>query len=86
MACIVCDHVINENRDIHLVTHDLDDDQWGFLCGKDDHQIENYKLISLKQVTDIDQSVNELYNLPLGYGADRESITSTWNLFKQNLV
>ncbi len=83
VACIVCNHVLNNERDILLVTHDLDDGQWGFLCGQDDHMINNYKIISLKEVLDIDKSINEIYDMPLGYGAERKSKNSSWKPFKQ---
>lgn len=83
VVCIACDHVINKEREILLVTHNADDGQWGFLCGQSDHKITNYKLISLKEVIEIDNSVNEIYNLPLGYGAERNSRKTRWNLFRQ---
>jgi hypothetical protein len=83
VACIVCDHVINKQRDILLVTHDADDGQWGFLCGSEDHQIENYKLISLNHVIEIDESVNGLHDMPVGFGAEREKVGADWEPFKQ---
>ncbi|WP_053978593.1 immunity protein Imm33 domain-containing protein [Mangrovimonas xylaniphaga] len=83
VACIVCDHVLNRTRDILFVTHDLDDGQWSFLCGGEDHEMRNYKLISLKQVIEIDESVNDLYEMPLGFGADRKKIGAKWEPFKQ---
>ena len=83
VACIVCDHVINKQRDILLVTHDEEDGQWGFLCGADDHEMADYKLITLKNVIKIDESVNGLHDMPLGYGGERKKVGADWNVFKQ---
>jgi len=83
VSCIVCDHVMNREREILLVTHDMGDGQWGFLCGEEDHNMENYKLISLKEVIEIDNSVNELYEIPLGFGATRGTQEQKWKPFKQ---
>lgn len=85
VACIVCDHIINTKRDIKYVTHDVEDGQWSFLCGEDDHEMANYKLVSLKNVIDLDLSVNDLYEMPLGYGAIRESKGMKWEPFKQEI-
>ena len=82
VACVVCDHVISKQRDILLVTHDAEDGQWGFLCGAEDHEMANYRLISLKNVIRIDESVNGLHDMPLGYGAEREKVGASWQAFK----
>ena len=52
-ACIVCDHVLSKKRPILYATHESEGD-WQFLCGQDDHTAENAKVISLKQVTELD--------------------------------
>lgn len=83
VACIVCDHVINKHRDILLVTHDAEDGQWGFLCGAEDHEMVNYKLIAIKNAIEIDESVNELHDMPLGFGAERKKVGADWHIFKQ---
>ena len=83
VVCIVCDHVVNKERPIKLATHDDEDGQWGFLCGEAGHQMKNYMLISLTQIIDIDASVNDLYEMPMGYGATREEVGEEWKPFKQ---
>jgi hypothetical protein len=82
-ACFVCDHVMNRIRPILLVTHDEDDEYeyWQFLCGESDHDESNIKIISIKQATDIDPSINDLYEMPVGVSADRKSITDQWEPF-----
>jgi hypothetical protein len=40
------------------------------------------KLISLKQATELDSTINELFEMPLGFGAERNSIKDKWKLYK----
>ena len=81
-ACIVCDHVLNGKRPILHVTHDAEDGYWQFLCGQDHHEDTIAKLISLKQATELDSTINELFEMPLGFGAERNSIKDKWKLYK----
>lgn len=80
-ACIVCNHVLNKERPILYAAHDGEAD-WQFLCGQDDHTEENAKIISLKQVTELDQTVNDLYEMPIKVGAERKSVKDKWQPFK----
>lgn len=83
VACIVCDHVVNKERPIKLVTHDEGDGQWGFLCGEIGHQTKNYMLISISEVINIDKSMNDLAEIPMGFGATRDEVGGQWKFFKQ---
>ncbi len=80
-SCIVCEHVLAKERPILHVTHD-DDGMWQFLCGAEGHSPENAKVIGLGQAVELDQSINDLYEMPLGVGAERESLNDTWQPFK----
>lgn len=80
-ACIVCDHILNKERPILYVAHDNDGD-WQFLCGDDDHHEGIAKVISLKQVTEIDESINDLYEMPTNVSAFRQSIGAKWQPFR----
>lgn len=80
-ACFTCDHVLNRERPILYASHDIEGD-WQFLCGQEDHTEENAKIISLKQTTDLDSTINELYEMPLGFGADRKTVKDKWTPFK----
>ena len=81
-ACFVCDHVLSKQRPILFVSHEADDGCWQFLCGQNDHIESNIKIISLKQATEIDQTINDLFEMPLGIGAERVSINDKWQPFK----
>src|SRR5688572_28215953 len=79
-ACFSCAHVLTEREPILTVTHDHDG-SWQFLCGQE-HSEADAKIISLKQATDIDPSVNGLYAMPTGVGADRASKDAEWVPYK----
>ena len=81
-ACIVCCHVLQNTAPILYVTHDEEDGMWQFLCGNKNHDSDQAKIISLGEVTSIDSSINELHEMPVGVGAERESRSSQWRLFK----
>jgi hypothetical protein len=81
-ACFVCDHVLNKERDILFVTQDKDDYSWQFLCGKDDHTDSSIKIISMEEATDLDSSINDLFEMPEGFGAEREKVGLKWNPFR----
>jgi len=80
-AVFTCDHVLDKERPVLFASHDNDGD-WQFMCGHDDHTEGNAKLISLKQAVDLDNSINDLYEMPLGYGAQRKSVGAKWVPFK----
>ena len=79
-ACFSCQHVVTSGQPILSVMHDHDG-SWQFLCGQD-HREADAKIISLKQVTEIDPSINELYEMPAGVGADRATKESEWKPYK----
>ena len=81
-ACFVCDHVLSKQRAILYVAHDKEDGSWQFLCGQDDHTDANAKIISLKQATEIDSTINDLYEMPLGVGAERKNTKDKWTPFR----
>ena len=80
-AIFTCNHVIDEKCPILYATHDNDGD-WQFLCGQNDHAEENAKIISLKNAVELDKTLNDLYEMPNGIGAERVGIGEKWKLFK----
>lgn len=81
-AVFTCNHVL-EGEPILYATHDSDGD-WQFLCGHDNHTEEDAKVISLKQVVELDKTVNELYEMPIGVGAERDSVGAKWIPFNNH--
>ena len=80
-ACFVCDHILRRQRPILHVTHDHDG-YWQFICGQNDHYETNGKVISIEEATKIDNTINDLYEMPMGVGADRESVNDKWVPYK----
>ncbi|MCG8578649.1 MAG: hypothetical protein MI866_01950 [Bacteroidales bacterium] len=81
-ACFVCDHVLNKEREILFVTHDKDDSSWQFLCGESDHTENNIKVISMGETVDMDNTINDLFEMPEGFGAEIKEIGEKWTPFK----
>ncbi|WKB82441.1 hypothetical protein [Cellulophaga omnivescoria] len=80
-AVFTCNHVTDEKSPILYATHDSDGD-WQFLCGQNDHTEENTKIISLKNAVELDNTLNELFEMPNGVGAERYEIGKKWYPFK----
>jgi hypothetical protein len=69
--------VIEEGKPILLVTHDQDDVAWQFQTRKT-IPASDAKVVALDEIIFRDPSVVELADLPLGWSAIRDSITSPW--------
>ncbi|WP_282124785.1 hypothetical protein [Algibacter mikhailovii] len=80
-AVFTCNHVTDEKSPILYATHDIDGD-WQFLCGQNNHAEEKAKIISLKNAVELDNTLNELFEMPIGVGAERNGIGEKWNPFR----
>ncbi len=69
--------IVSRQSEILLVSHDEDDGMWEFLDGEDVCE-ENAVVVSMFEMSQIDESINELYDLPLGWIAYRENKTTEW--------
>ena len=76
-AVFTCKHVLEDNKVIQLVMHDSDDGSWQFLCNEK-HSESDGRILSLEEITEIDNSVNTLHDLPLGYCATRDLKHNKW--------
>lgn len=81
-ATITCCHIIENGEPILYVSHDEDDGMWQFLCGKT-HGTDEAKLVSLKSIFDLDNSVGILKDMPCGYYAERKTQNDEWRVRKQ---
>lgn len=80
-AAIICCHVLNKEEPILYVFHD-EDGSWQILCEKE-HETGDAKVVSLKSVFDLDNSVVEVANIPCGYVAERRHKEDDWLIRKQ---
>ncbi len=81
-ATIICGHILDEARPILYVSHDEDDGKWQFLCGQT-HEIDEARLVSLKAVSDLDNSVGVLKDMPCGCCAERKTRNDNWIVKKR---
>ncbi|NMC59991.1 MAG: hypothetical protein GYA51_11530 [Candidatus Methanofastidiosa archaeon] len=66
---------------ILYVSHDKDDGAWQFQHGGN-VDIEDAMLVSLAKIVDLDNTINELFDLPLGWIAIRSNGTEPWKWSK----
>lgn len=69
--------IINNVKDIVLVSHDDDDGMWEFLDGEEVNE-EDAVIVSLFEIVKLDDSINELCELPLGWVAYRDNKNGNW--------
>lgn len=77
---ITTKNILERKKEIILVSHDEDDGMWEFLDG-DDVEEEQAVIVSLFEVFKLDETIGELYDLPIGWIAVREGIDSQWERY-----
>ena len=73
-----CCHILDNNADICYASHDEDDGTWQFMCGLDEHTNSDGRIVSLKELFDLDNSIGQLANMPLGCYSVRVDKSSPW--------
>ena len=76
MAVFTCVHVLNKEEPILHVFH-CEDGYWQFLCNEK-HNTDDARIISLKEVYDIDNSIIKVLNIDIGKSAHRINSNSEW--------
>ncbi|QYR23912.1 hypothetical protein KZ483_04620 [Paenibacillus sp. sptzw28] len=71
-----------KKRFILYVSHDEDDGIWQFLEGATVAE-EEARMITLKEIVELDPSLIELSDLTLGWIAWRESVNDQWHKVKK---
>jgi hypothetical protein len=69
--------IVFDGNPILHVMHDEDAAAWQFL-GKEDARVEDLAIVSLQEIVELDLSVTELHDLPLGWHAWRENRKDVW--------
>jgi hypothetical protein len=70
-------------KPILRVIHDTEGD-WQFLTG--DQMPEDIKLVALEEMTLVDKTLNEVFNLDYGEEAERETIGGQWTRTESEIV
>ena len=76
-AVFTTKYILEENSPVLYVYHYEDDGAWQF-SGKEECADSDYRIISLEEMINIDKSILELAELPLGGKAYRENKDSDW--------
>ena len=76
-ACITCVHIVDENKPVLYASHDSDDGCWQFLCGNA-HDVEDSRVVSLREIYKLDNSIKNIANLEYGKKAYRKNADSKW--------
>ncbi len=75
--------VVKDKKDITYVTHESEDGAWQFFSND---EFDNYEsvamIVGLCEIIEIDKTVLDIADLPLGYAATRQSVSDKWKTFK----
>lgn len=78
VAVVTTKFVLEGTDWINYVTHDFDDESWQFHGDSSPTGEENARIVLLSEIIQIDPTIAELSNLPLGCRAWRETRDSSW--------
>ena len=76
-AAFVTREVMDREEPILLVAHDIDDHGWQFI-GSSDGTRDNARIILLANAVELDPSILEVTDLPVGWHAWRDAPGSAW--------
>jgi hypothetical protein len=77
VAVFTARQVFKENKPILYVCHDEEDGAWQFLPGEPVEE-KDAMVVALEEVIKHDPTINELYDLPMGYYAERKFVGDKW--------
>lgn len=76
-AVLTTKDIMKKKSQILFVSHDSDDGMWQFLDGEES-DFDKVLLVGLKEIVEIDSSINSVADLPLGWIAWRKNINDSW--------
>jgi hypothetical protein len=77
VAAFTCRHVLEDDDGILVVSHDEDDGAWQLLCGRT-HSTDDARVVCLGCIVVKDDTLLQLADLPLGWIASRDTLSSEW--------
>lgn len=78
VAVFTTKSIANRILPILKVTHDEDDGAWQFLDGISTNSYSNAVVLALYEIVELDSSIIELADLPLGWSATRSNKNVPW--------
>jgi len=79
-TCLACSHVLSLQRPVLYVAHD-NDGVWKFTCRPIGHKITQIKVMPVENITQLDASLKELFEMPPGVASVRSNANSNWEPF-----
>lgn len=76
---VTLDRIVRRESPILLVSHDADDGGWQFVDGDQVFE-ENGEVVLLGEIAQLDPTVLELAELPIGWHAWRPSLDQPWRI------
>lgn len=83
-AALTTRQVTDLRSPIRHVIHYSDDGSWAFLCGTTS-ETDDYRLVHMRDILELDDTLREVADLPLGWSAWREGGQSPWKRFQEDL-
>jgi hypothetical protein len=77
VAVFTTKHIVRNHKPVLFVSHDAEDGAWQFHSG-DIARDEDVMIIALSEMVEIDSTIMELADLPLGWEAVRNSTLEPW--------
>lgn len=81
MAVVSSSYVTDDGMAILEVTHEQDEEGaslWQFHCGNGDYSMSKMRLVGLGTILNIDNSIEEVADLEMGWRATRETRSGDW--------
>lgn len=82
-VAVLTTHQVLKGETILHVSHDEEDGAWQFHTGEIIDE-SNVKVVALKRIVELDHSVMQLADLPLGWVATRSEAGTIWQRLKCN--
>ena len=73
--------ILSGESPIQIVYHDADDDGWQFVSNIE-YTMEDTQIVSLEEITEIDNTVFDVADIKPGYHAWRSAVGSKWTVAK----
>ena len=81
-AVFTTKYILNNDSPILYVYHYEEDGAWEFLGMETDINDDDYRVLSLEEIINIDSSVLKIISIKMGYYAKRESREAEWIINK----
>lgn len=82
-VAVLTTHQVLKGETILYVSHDEEDGAWQFHTGETMNE-SDAKVVALKRIVELDCSVMQLADLPLGWVATRSEADAVWQRLKCN--